>query len=232
MEKLKQSALLALSRKEGQGIVEQLKRREFIDQLMLAKDRGENRWDVRNGEIPEAIFSKEMEGGEISVMLVTRMQGISIEQMRSGGPSPEWLRMKARFCFAEDERLRLLVEAHPEKSHFMPVQWTGSQASGYAADMVPCHDVSMIIARCITLHEALQGVLRDARVGDAVHMNEVIEKLGGALKAIGNTNPHKESVSAYMKPLLEKARVRVAAAYELLRTDGNILEALEDVADK
>jgi hypothetical protein len=173
-----------------------------------------------------------MEGGEISVMLVTMMEGISIEQMLSGNPSPELLRMKARFCFAEDERLRLLVEAHPDKSHFFSVQWTGSEANGYAADIVPCHDVSMIIARCITLHEALQGVLRDARVGDAVHLIEVIEKLGRALKAIGSTNPHKESVSAYMKPLLGNARERVAGAYELLRTDGNILQALEDVADK
>jgi len=232
MEKLKQSAVLTLSKREGRGIVEQLRRREFIDQMKRAKERSENRWGIRNSELPEAVFSKDMEDGEISVMLLSPVEAAALMRMHSGAPDATQLRMRARFCYSNDRKLALFVEAHPEKSHCMPAYWTDSQMSGYAADIVPCHDVSRIVARCIALHQALRGVLADARVDDALNVLEVIEKLGGALKAISNENPHKKGTSAYMEPLLGRARERLARADEFLRTDAGILEALEDVADK
>jgi hypothetical protein len=232
MEGLKRNPDLLISRRDCQGIVEQLGRRSFTDILKAAKDRDEQKGIIRNGEVPEAVFSKEMGEFELMVGVYRRLDRVLLEQRGIADTTPEQLRLVARFGYVGDRSLALLVRAHPEKSHFMPVKWAGSENSGYAADIVPSHDVSMLVARCIALEEALRGVRADGRFAEVLDAQEVVAKLEAAYASISERNALKPRTGEYIKPLLTWASQRIHEAGEFLRTERRILEALEDVADK
>lgn len=232
MEKLRRGAILEVSAKEGKKISEQLERRNFVDLLKRAKDRGEGRWGVRNGEVAHAAFCQQMGSGELTVALARRLE-CAIAEERGLGKSPdEKLKLAATFCTVHDRRLSLLIRAYPDKRHAMSVPWSATDARGYGADLVPDLDASVIIARCISLESALASVLSDPRQGVALDALEIIEKFGAAAGSIGNTNTLKSEAAGYIQPLAAWANGKVSASMLFLRGDPDIMDAFGDVADK
>ncbi len=207
-----------------------------IAENLLARGFGKNS-DKKEGApmlmgMSAGSFSRSFSGFEL--VIGANQAGIDMGLLSSGSRDPKEFTsvgLWARYHTPVNRNITLLPLAMEPKSHFITGVGISSEQS-YVADLAPHADAALIIRKALALDEVIARLKADDGFGDGMDSKELLDLFQTALADISQRNRFITNARAYLAQFLEGCSKKFGYEIARARGDRDLVEAMENVADK